>query len=485
MKIIVSIVTMLCVAFSVHAELVTSLSSEKSEYNLNFHPSFGRAVLARSQQDFENAEIWQYHIQGDSFTKAHKITLGPTEFKYSDPMYSPNGKEIYFISDRPIEDQSTRQDYNIWRATLMDQTARNIMALDKTINSRDDEFGPEIHQGKLYFATRKGRNYTLMAKDESSSQAMQWTNIPRAQDIEMRSDLSFSPDGKVAVFWQLSKTIPQADIYASRFNAGQWSTPIKLLADVNSEYHEISPQFSPDGKWLYFSSERPELGYDLFNIHRVRTKQAFPVDWYEAHFAPKDINLLADKSTIRAITQFAYTLTLNNSGKLTKQHVLVDYHPFSLKIVRDDIKYQIDNGSGLKIDLNTQLTTTMSDHEINKELKSLRMNFLDLLKQRDTLIYRQYNENLENETVYRVESQEIEPFSIIVDKNNQKILKLLYDDSSFGAESDYLKINGIWWPHKFSFYVNNKKLATGEFSNMCISLLKDKSKQCALKEESN
>ncbi|CAM3968060.1 PD40 domain-containing protein [Pseudoalteromonas byunsanensis] len=483
MKVTLSVFNILCVAFSAHAELVTSLSSERSEYNLNFHPSFSRVVLARSEQDFENAEVWEYQVRNSSFTHPHRISLGPAEFKYSDPMYSPDGKKLFFISDRPIEGEKIRQDYNIWRATLMSQKANDIIPLAKDINSADDEFGPEIHQGTLYFSRRKERNYILMSEDRKTHKARQWTNIPKAQDIEMRSDLSLSPDGKVAVFWQISKTIPQADIYASRYISGHWSAPIKLLADVNSEHHEISPQFSPDGKWLYFSSERPESGYALFNIHRVSTEQAFPKNWYEAHFAPKRLNLLAEMATIQDIEQFAYTLTLNSSGKTTQQHVLVDYQPFSLKIVRDQTKYDINHETGLKTDLNTQYKTTMDSSEINKELRSLRLNFLDLFKQKDTLIYRQYSKNRNNEHLYRVESPEIEPFSILVDKSKQKILKLFYDDSSFGIESDYQKINGIWWPHKFSFHSDNKELATGLFSNMCIYFAKDNTNKCALMGE--
>ncbi|OHU87850.1 MULTISPECIES: PD40 domain-containing protein [Pseudoalteromonas] len=478
MKIIVGGLTALCVALSANAELITSLSSTKSEYNLNFHPKFGRVLLARSDRDFENAKVWEYQHQDNSYTTPRKINLGPTEFKYSDPMYVPNSHKIYFISDKPMQNKGNSRDYNIWHATLMNGQATEVTPLNTHINSKDDEFGPELHQGRLYFSRRHDRHYALMSDRKTHQDVTLWDAIPRQDDIEMRSDLTFSPDAKVAVFWQISKTSPQADIYASRLISGQWSSPIKLLAGVNSQFHEISPQFSPDGKWLYFSSERPEPGFALFNIHRVSTEQAFPKQWYNAHFAPKKLNLLADVNTLKAITEFTYTLTLHRKDNTTKQHVRVNYQPFRLKILRDNTQYDLGNKTGIKTDLHTQRKVKMSEQEIAKELRSLRLNFLDLFKKDDTRLYRQYNETSPHQYIYRVESSGIAPFSILVDQHKQKILRLFYDNSNIGIESDYKKIDGIWWPHAFSFHVDNEKVATGVFSDMCIAFINDNKDKC-------
>jgi Tol biopolymer transport system component len=50
----------------------------------------------------------------------------------------------------------------------------------------------------------------------------------------------------------------------------EWSTPVNLGAAVNSEFHEFLPALSPDGRSLYFSSNRPSPfgGEDIWVAHR-------------------------------------------------------------------------------------------------------------------------------------------------------------------------------------------------------------------------
>jgi len=57
------------------------------------------------------------------------------------------------------------------------------------------------------------------------------------------------------------------DIYVSNVNkSGVWESFKKLPAKINSEYDEVCPFVTPDGKTLYFSSNRHGTigGYDIF-----------------------------------------------------------------------------------------------------------------------------------------------------------------------------------------------------------------------------
>jgi Tol biopolymer transport system component len=45
--------------------------------------------------------------------------------------------------------------------------------------------------------------------------------------------------------------------YASRAHDGVWSPAQNLGAAVNSPFADFAPAFSPDGKYLFFTSERP------------------------------------------------------------------------------------------------------------------------------------------------------------------------------------------------------------------------------------
>jgi len=75
--------------------------------------------------------------------------------------------------------------------------------------------------------------------------------------------LSFSPDGKWLSFTREGDQLSHYNrrIYLSQYNKGKWSKP--LLAPFSGDFHDRSSSFSPDGKTLYFASNRPgKRGFD-------------------------------------------------------------------------------------------------------------------------------------------------------------------------------------------------------------------------------
>ncbi|MFH0895953.1 MAG: carboxypeptidase regulatory-like domain-containing protein [Bacteroidota bacterium] len=92
-------------------------------------------------------------------------------------------------------------------------------------------------------------------------QKSDWTTAENLTDLntpEHDASCSISPDGN-SIF--LYKNIPSVtrsgDIYISKINAaGKWGAPKPLNIIVNSSFFESSACLSPDGKTLYFVSER-------------------------------------------------------------------------------------------------------------------------------------------------------------------------------------------------------------------------------------
>lgn len=103
---------------------------------------------------------------------------------------------------------------------------------------------------------------------------------PLQADFNAPSDPSrfaVSPDGATLVF---SRGIQNGngDLFLSRWNGARWGAPEPLRA-LNSPFNETAPLFSPDGKFLYFSTDRPggAGGWDIWVARWDGTTFAWPL----------------------------------------------------------------------------------------------------------------------------------------------------------------------------------------------------------------
>ena len=79
---------------------------------------------------------------------------------------------------------------------------------------------------------------------------------------------TISPDGKYLFFTGCNRPdgLGRCDIYVSHREGKDWGEPYNVGKPVNSEYWESQPAISPDGRTLYFISNRPGGlgGYDIW-----------------------------------------------------------------------------------------------------------------------------------------------------------------------------------------------------------------------------
>ena len=84
--------------------------------------------------------------------------------------------------------------------------------------------------------------------------------------------ITFSPDGKTMVFAKGNsgkrKGANDVDLYLSRFRNGQWSEPQQININLPDSW-ESMPAFGPDGRILYFSSNR-KGGYGGLDLYTAQ-----------------------------------------------------------------------------------------------------------------------------------------------------------------------------------------------------------------------
>ncbi len=136
--------------------------------------------------------------------------------------------------------------------------------LDNRINTEEAEYFPTIS------AYDEAIVFTRLCKQDDFMQEDIY--ISREQNNEYRTAISISPyintmanegahclsaDGMTMIFTRCAYN-GGCDLYVSQKDeSGFWMPPQKLPAPVNSRYWETQPSLSPDGKTLYFVSNRP------------------------------------------------------------------------------------------------------------------------------------------------------------------------------------------------------------------------------------
>ncbi len=110
-------------------------------------------------------------------------------------------------------------------------------------------------------------------------------------DGDMRPTF-LSADGKELLLVQQDNN--NSDIYVSKFDGNLWSKAIPLSKNINTKSNETFASLSPDGKNLYFTSNRSESfgGLDIF----VSRKQSVG-DWGPAENLGSTINTEFDEET--------------------------------------------------------------------------------------------------------------------------------------------------------------------------------------------
>lgn len=179
-----------------------------------------------------------------------------------EPFISPDGRELFFTSDRPDDPAGTvHGSFGIWVAQRQGSSWGPPRRLPAAINVGDTFHATTTRDGTLYFgrdgdgsgeiwrAKRGPGGYLAPEKLGAPFNAGQGRYNPT-----VAADESFV----ILPIIGLADSLGGSDYYiVFRGKDDTWSQPINLGAPINSPADgEISARLSPDGKYLFFSSSR-------------------------------------------------------------------------------------------------------------------------------------------------------------------------------------------------------------------------------------
>ncbi len=187
-----------------------------------------------------------------------------------------------------------------------------IERLGNEINSPFNDYAPVITAdgGYMYFTSRrpytekeKKKNRESMERiyeaiwDEAENKWQIAEPLPSDVNLDGRniSNVAISNDGQRLLIYQDDK-FGNGDIYEAYLSGTTWSAPLSLGKEINSDAHESSASISPDGKTIYFVSERKEGGTGGRDIWKA-TKNSDGV-WGSAENLGKTINTKEDEEGV-------------------------------------------------------------------------------------------------------------------------------------------------------------------------------------------
>ena len=191
--------------------------------------------------------------------------------KYSDynPVLSYDGKRLYFVSGQPISEEGSGEDDNIWyvEKTGSGWSERKPV---KNVNTESYEGGPfAAKDGTLYFFSCRtgGQGYYDIYKSVFINGSY---SIPEALGDHVNTEYyeaypCVSPDNDFIIFESdRPGGYGSTDLYISfRNKNGTWKEAVNMGEKINTKYREAFPYFSPDGKYLFFGTDRLGTG-DIF-----------------------------------------------------------------------------------------------------------------------------------------------------------------------------------------------------------------------------
>lgn len=207
--------------------------------------------------------IWFMKITDGSWTDPQIAPFSDSVTNSLYPVLAPDGNQIFFSSKRSLDDPARKLpggDFHIWVARRTGDQWSEPVHLDENVNfGHRQSCGSIAANGDLYFASSDNKGSVnlyysaLINGDYGDTLALDELNSPTPDHSPF-----IALDGSYVIFSSFRGGLGRSDLFISfREHDNSWSKPVNMGPDVNSKYKDEYPFVTPDGKYLFFNSNRP------------------------------------------------------------------------------------------------------------------------------------------------------------------------------------------------------------------------------------
>jgi Tol biopolymer transport system component len=253
-----------------------TISTDAFEHSSPAFSPDGKTVLwAVMELPSWKSRILEMTFDDGRWSTSHLPSFSDTSASDISPSFSPDGRTLFFSSGRILPPGRFPEKGNvIWKVERNEKGWGTPVPLDSVI-SRSGDYAPSMSaKGNLYFTYGPFRS-----PDWNIFVASLRDNLSRPRRIDVINSIHYedgpyiAPDESYLIFESdrargLNGSI---DLYISfRLENGEWGMPLNMGPTVNSKASERFASVSPDGKYLFFGSNRRQInGTPNFDIYWI------------------------------------------------------------------------------------------------------------------------------------------------------------------------------------------------------------------------
>ncbi|MEM6316723.1 MAG: hypothetical protein AAF960_03580 [Bacteroidota bacterium] len=195
------------------------------------------------------------------------VVISHKKYSYNDPFLSPDGQELYYISDQSMNGEGEPKDIDIWYSTRTKKGWSEPINAGANINSSKNEYYISFtREGKMYFASNAHTNednkhdFDIYTSEKINQQYRPKQKLGAAINSDAyEADVFIAPDESYLIFCANRRKVGlgRGDLYISfKDKNGNWTPSKNMGAPINSDKHELCPFVTTDGKYLFYTSNK-------------------------------------------------------------------------------------------------------------------------------------------------------------------------------------------------------------------------------------